>query len=179
MNVKQYIVSFIGVSIVLILSLLASVWFNQTYIGWLIESVPNSLEFKEQWQSRIDQVPSMQHPAIVHYLPDDCLCRALASKHASQISETAIQNGFNVYQLGSSNIELAVEVGDFIAIDHDISPIIAITDESGDIAYVGAYSDGVRCNTGNSMVESFIASPETLPMRAVIGLDVQTCRCTE
>ena len=179
MNVKQYIVSFVGVSILLAISLWASIWFNQTHIGWLIESVPNSFEFSQQWQSRINQLSGVEHPAIVHFLPDDCLCRVLASKHAGQISETATQSGFNVYQLGSSNIEFATEIRDFVAIDHDISPIIAITHESGDIAYVGAYSDGVRCNTGNSMVESFLKSPDLLPTRAIIGLDVETCRCTQ
>jgi len=44
-------------------------------------------------------------------------------------------------------------------------------------AYIGAYSDGVRCNTGTSMVDRFLESPETLPSLTVVGLNVQTCRC--
>ncbi len=165
------------VGLAVVIPLMSSYWFQRTHVGSLIETVPNSLEYAQLWQAAIDESDGLVHPAVIHWLPDNCLCRILSSKHASQITHTAEQNGFNVFQINThdSSLGRSVDIPDMTQMP--FSPTIVITHPDGQIAYVGAYSDGVRCNTGNSMVESFIGGPNTLPVQTVVGLDVQTCRC--
>lgn len=161
----------------LIIAMLATAWFKESYVGWLVESVADSNEFVTQWQLAISESDIIDHPAVIHYLPENCLCRVLTQKHAAEITVDAQDAGFSVYQINSNSLGL----GNSIRIDSPkaqvLAPIIVITNISGQIAYVGAYSDGIRCNTGTSMVASFIESPQSLPTRPVVGLDVETCRC--
>ncbi len=162
-------------AVVLSGSIYASYWFNHTYVGWLINDIPDAVQYRNQWQQSIDQL-SVSHPAVIHYLPEGCLCRMLTIKHAQQLTEKAANNGFSVYQLNSSDTNLG-EPTSLVDSSSPVSPQIIITKPSGQIAYVGAYSDGVRCNTGNSLVDAFLGSVADLPIQPVVGLDVQTCRC--
>jgi len=173
---NKVLLSIIAV-VALTLPVAATFWFNQQYVGWLIESVPDSVAYQQQWQRVIDSHTNINHPAVIHWLPETCLCRALSMKHAGQVTLTAEGNGYSVYQLNTEDESLGLSLA---LIEQPIlafGPSIAITRYNGQIAYVGAYSDGVRCNTGTSMVEVFIDSPESLPNLPVVGLDVKTCRC--
>lgn len=178
-SIRRLVINMSVISLVLGLSLAATFWFGQKYTGWLLESVPNSLTFKQSWQTQLNELNELKHPAIVHLLPDDCLCRMFSLKHAQQVTQTASDNGFNVFQLGSADAGLGTPVAQTLALENRLAPLVAITRADGSLAYLGAYSDGIRCNTGTSMIESFIISPETLPKQAVIGLDVESCRCVD
>nr|WP_230390619.1 DUF6436 domain-containing protein [Reinekea sp. G2M2-21] len=145
----------------------------------MLENVADSNVFFASWQNAITSNDTLQHPAVIHNLPDDCLCRALTAKHAGQISAQAGQSGFYTFQILSNHPELGKSVDILDSIVRQIAPVIIITNAQGRIAYVGAYSDGIRCNTGTSLVSRFIASPEDLPAIPVVGLDVKTCRCAE
>ncbi|TCS42442.1 DUF6436 domain-containing protein [Reinekea marinisedimentorum] len=158
------------------LPLAGSYLFNKTHVGWLIESVPDSIAYKDNWQTIINNLTEVEHPAVIHLLPENCLCRVLSAKHAGQITVQAQSAGFNVFQLNSGDSSLGQRVS-APDINTPFSPAIAITRDDGTLAYVGAYSDGIRCNTGTSMVDQFLESPASLPARTVVGLDVQTCRC--
>jgi hypothetical protein len=174
---RHWLISFAAVTALLVGVLGSSLWFNHTYVGWLVDAVPDANLYLRDWQSAIDELESLEHPAIVHYLPEGCLCRMLALKHAEQITGEAEANGFNVFQLASNSLNLGVSKELPTHYDLVPAPSIIITREDGKIAYVGAYSDGVRCNTGNSMVTTFIQSPSNLPSQPVVGLNVETCRC--
>lgn len=168
----------IAAVILLGLPLGGSYWFNRQYVGWLVESVPDANAFLEQWQASIDHYTAIDHPAVIHWLPNDCLCRVLTSKHAAQVSELAIQNNFHVYQLKTSDEALGNVIDSTPVLSYDVRPTIIITAESGQITYVGAYSNSVRCSSSTSMVDAFIRTPLPISNLAVVGLDVKTCRCT-
>ena len=176
MSLRQIILLSTVLVVLLTSAVAASYWFQHSYIGWLVNDVPDAVGYREQWQQTLDELDNLKHPAVIHYLPNGCLCRMLTLKHAQQVSSKAEQGGFQVFQLNSSDAGL----GNSLTLTDDtgfLSPQIAITRPDGRIAYVGAYSDGIRCNTGNSMVDSFLDSVASLPEQTVVGLDVQTCRC--
>ncbi len=166
-------------ALMLVVALAASQWFQHRYVGLMLENVADSNVFFASWQDAVTSTDALQHPAVIHNLPDDCLCRALTAKHAGQISAQAGQSGFHTFQILSNHPELGKTVDIQDSIVRQVAPVIIITNAQGRIVYVGAYSDGIRCNTGTSLVSRFIASPDDLPTTPVVGLDVETCRCVE
>jgi hypothetical protein len=163
------------IALLMVTALVATYWFRISHVGWLIEDVTDVLSFNQEWQVMIDTLDEVNHPAVIHYQPDGCLCRVFNAAHSANISSMAAANGFAVYQLNSQYEELGKSIEG--PLQNTMGPLIAITRPDGQLAYVGAYSDGVRCNTGTSMVDSFLSSPDALPKMSVVGLDVQTCRC--
>lgn len=179
LRVETIAVRFILVGLLLfglVLSGVATLWFDRNHVGLMIESVADVAEFKDSWQALIDS-EEVTHPAVIHWLPEGCLCSFLTSNHAANVTQDAEQNGFHVYQLQSSRSGLGVPLTSQAQPHKAIGSLIAITNVDGQIAYLGAYSDGVRCNTGNSMVTEFLASPSNLPSPSVVSLDVETCIC--
>jgi len=157
--------------------LLAGLWFNQTHLGWLNESIPDADAFASGWQQTLDAQPQLEHPAVIHWLPRSCLCRLLTLPHALQISTEAAANGFSLYQFNADERALGTPISAELDALLGASPTILITNSHGQIRYVGAYSSGIRCASGNSLVATFIADPARLPKHRVVGLNVQTCRC--
>jgi hypothetical protein len=172
----------IWLSFVFVLAIFAvatSYWFTKTHTDWLVKDVPDSMLYLENWQKEIDGNEQITHPAILHWLPMNCLCRYLTLNHATQITSEGQSNGYHVFQLDTDSHGLGKTVELSESFTTPLSPIIIITRPNGKISYAGAYSDGVRCNTGTSMVYRFLEDPEKLPTRPLIGLDVKTCRCVE
>ncbi|MBU2863184.1 hypothetical protein KO489_04970 [Reinekea forsetii] len=159
---------------VFVLLTATAIWFQRTYVGWLIESVPEPNSYLHSWQTTIDRNETIQHPAVIHLLPDHCLCTLLTMGHATNISRMAEQNGFNIVQVGTHHKGL----GKSVELESPkLSPTIAITDANGQIKYLGAYSEGVRCTNANSMVDTFLEGVSHLPSATIVGLDVKVCRC--
>jgi hypothetical protein len=157
--------------------LFAGLWFNQTHLGWLNESIPDPDAFASGWQQTVDAQPQIRHPAVIHWLPRSCLCRLLTLPHALQISAEAAANGFSVYQFNADERALGTPVSAELDARLGVSPTILITNSQGQIRYVGAYSNGIRCSRGSSLVATFIVDPARLPRHRVVGLNVETCRC--
>ena len=157
--------------------LLAALWFSQTHQGWLNESIPDANTYASDWQQTLDAQPWLDHPAVIHWLPGTCLCRLLTLPHALKISTEAAVNGFSIYQFNADDRGLGMVISAALDSVLGASPTILITNNSGQISYVGAYSDGIRCSSGNSLVATFIDDPLRLPKHRVVGLNVQTCRC--
>jgi hypothetical protein len=173
-NGKARLITLLVIGLMLVMSLVVGRWFQSNYVGWLIESVNSPNVLHAQWQEALDQLPQLTHPAVIHVLPSDCLCTLLTIKHAKTVSVKAKSAGFSILQLGSSHTGL----GETIEMDvPELSPFIAMTDEQGVLKYLGAYSDGVRCTTANSLVDQFIGDVSNLPSHTIIGLDVKVCRC--
>jgi hypothetical protein len=157
--------------------LLAGLWFNQTHLGWLNESIPDANAYASDWQQTLDAQSQLDHPAVIHWLPNTCLCRLLTLPHALQISTEAATNGFSIYQFNADDRGLGAVISAALNSRLGASPTIFITNSNGQISYLGAYSEGIRCSRGNSLVATFIDDPLRLPNQRVVGLDVETCRC--
>ncbi|EAR08024.1 DUF6436 domain-containing protein [Reinekea blandensis] len=173
---KRLIWLLLTVAALLVLALIASIGFQSRYVGWLTEEVSNPMAFRQQWESLLADLDGIEHPAIIHYQPEGCLCFSLSSKHAAQITDTGLAEGFSVVQLNSQHADLGKPVNADTS-GLPFGPLIAITGPDGHLQYAGAYSDGVQCNTGNSMVSTFLSSDYESNGQTVIGLDVNVCRC--
>ncbi|TCS43018.1 DUF6436 domain-containing protein [Reinekea marinisedimentorum] len=176
---SSYRIGLLLAALFIALSAGASYWFTQNHVDWLIKEVPDSILYQKQWQTQIDQMTSITHPAVFHWLPTNCFCRYFSLNHAKQISDTAKSNGYSVFQLNTKTNGLGKTVTLPDSFTTPLSPIIVITRPDGSIVYVGAYSDGVQCNTGTSMVYRFLEDPKSLPARTLVGLNVKTCRCVD
>lgn len=166
------------VTLLLTTSLIASIAFQSNYVGWLADDVTDPMAFRNDWERILASAEGIEHPAVIHFQPEGCLCFALSARHAAQISSDADRVGLTVYQLNSTHdglgAPLTVDTGDL-----PFGPLIAITSADGSLRYAGAYSDGIRCNTGNSMVSTFIDPANSSNGQTVIGLDVTVCRCLQ
>lgn len=149
-------------------------WFERHYMGWYGQTVNDMNGWQQQWQSWLDSQPELQHPAMVHLLPDQCLCRWFVRDHASDLSDKAVELGYEVYQtsalLGSDQARLLTQVVDF----ETPAPLMILTDSAGQVRYLGPYSDGLRCNAENSLVDQWL--PLELQGQ-VVQLDANGCIC--
>lgn len=153
----------------------ASYWFLTTYTGWLANEVADPDAYRASWQAKLDEL-ALEHPAVIHYQPKSCLCRAFAAGHLRTLGSLAEENGFARYQLNTKWPHLGTTLN---LAEHDtsIAPIVLITNPSGHLAYLGAYSNGVTCTKATSQIDQLIASPNNLPQHTQVGLNVSTCRC--
>lgn len=159
----------------LMLALAGSVWFNARYQGWLADKVTSPIAFQTHWQARVTEY-DIEHPAVIHVQPEGCLCQPLSANHLRTISDTAVGNGFSLFQLNSSWRGLGKELQDD-GVDLSVAPFVMVTQDTGQLTYIGAYSDGLLCNNSTSLVDAFIELREFQVDRTVVNLDVETCIC--
>ncbi|MCH8532689.1 MAG: DUF6436 domain-containing protein [Saccharospirillum sp.] len=149
-------------------------WFERHYMGWFGESVDNMNAWQGQWQSWLDGQPELEHPAMVHLLPEDCLCRWFVRDHAGDLSDKAVQLGYQVYQ---TSVLLGEEQASLLKYPIDFAspgPLMILTNAEGEVRYLGPYSDGLRCNAETSLVDQWLP----LELRGqVVQLDANGCVC--
>lgn len=107
--------------------------------------------------------------AVIHIVSeDDCLCQLVASRHIQEVKEKAAG-------LGKTNI--TVNIKDILGLNAILSstPAIAIFDDKGNLAYLGPYSTGIGCVSGNGTVEPYLDSKATLG--AIMPLEATGCYC--
>lgn len=160
---------------ILVVVLAVGGWFRATHLQWFGEDIPDINAWQAGWQGWVNDHTELRHPAMVHFMPENCLCRFFTAGHASQLSHQALLLGYSVFTLG----------GDFL--DADLArellngpdtaspgPMIVLTDKNGRIRYLGPYSDGIRCGSGTSLVDAWL--PLERPGQ-IVTLDVSSCRC--
>ena len=170
--------AFLAVVPAVLILLLVSVgvfWFRADQLGWFGETVSDVPAWHGDWQDWIADRADIDHPAMVHWIPEDCLCRFFMAGHAGDLSERAPSMGYAVYQTGE--ISLSIDLARPVRSTPDFAtpgPLIVLTDADGGIRYLGPYSDGLTCTSANSLVEDWL--PLSRSGRA-INLDVTSCRC--
>lgn len=159
----------------LLLALAAALWFRQSHLDWLGRSVSDVSAWSDQWQDWVDTRRDLTHPAMIHWMPPGCLCRFMASGHASSLSESGRELGYHPVQLGTPFIKqtLAALLDDG-APPASPGPLIVLTGADGQIRYLGAYSSGLTCAQSNSLVDDWL--PLSRP-GSVVNLDATTCVC--
>lgn len=108
---------------------------------------------------------------VVHIISeDDCLCQLTASRHIHEVKD-------KVSRFGNTNITVNVEdipgLGDILS----STPAIAVFDLEGSLAYLGPYSTGIGCLSGNGTVEPYLDRKATLG--AIIPLEATGCYCSK
>jgi hypothetical protein len=119
--------------------------------------------------SAVTNTPLAQ--TVVHFLSEDsCLCQLVASRHINEVKNQA--TGFGMTNI-TVNIEDIPELSDIL----NSTPAIAIFDYEGNLAYLGPYSTGIGCFSGNGTVEGYLDSKADLG--AIIPLEVTGCYCNK
>ncbi|MHA7878185.1 MAG: DUF6436 domain-containing protein [Saccharospirillum sp.] len=149
-------------------------WFQATHLGWFGETVDDMRAWQSHWQGWVNEQAAVQHPAMVHLVPEGCLCRFFVQAHAADLSQSAQELGYRVYQTSSLlPSERAERLDRPVAFDSP-GPLLMLTDHNGELRYLGPYSDGVRCNAETSLVDQWL--PLSLGGQ-VIQLDASGCLC--
>lgn len=149
--------------------------FRAHYLGWFGESVSNVGRWGTDWQDWLDQQP-IEHPAMVHLMPEGCLCRFFTGQHAGDLSILAEPMGYHRYQAGDEFLD--ADLADPLltrSFPDSPGPLLALTGADGQIRYLGPYSDGLRCTTANSLVDDWL--PLSRPGQ-VLQVDANSCQCS-
>lgn len=160
----------------LLLALAAGLWFRQTHLDWLGRSVTDVSAWRADWQSWVDAQSGLRHPAMLHWMPSGCLCRFMAAGHAAALSREGRALGYQPYQLGQAFLSAADAPPLAGRPPLSPGPLIVLTGAGGDIRYLGAYSSGLTCSQGNSLVGDWL--PLSRP-GSVVNLDASTCVCPD
>ena len=99
---------------------------------------------------------------VVHFWDPSCPCNVGNYQHLSELITRYAPQGIEFYavQKHGTHGQLPISLGALKPLTHlpgaehlSASPAIAIWDRSGNLAYVGPYSEGATCNASNSFVE--------------------------
>ncbi|MBA1201583.1 thiol-disulfide isomerase [Pseudomonas capeferrum] len=102
---------------------------------------------------------------VVHFWDPACPCNVGNQQHLSELIERFADKGvtFHVVRKRGSHGQLpanlsALQPLDGLLGDEQVpaSPAVAIWDRDGKLAYLGPYSEGAVCNSGNSFVEPIL-----------------------
>lgn len=161
--------------VVLVAATIGALVFRYHQLGWFGETVSDMSVWQDNWQTWIDRQTDLNHPTMVHWIPPDCLCRFFTAGHAADLSRQAPSHGYRVFQAGevSISIDLAAPLSPAPNFQTP-GPLIVLTNAEGLIRYLGPYSDGLTCSSGNSLVTDWL--PQSRDGQAVT-LDVTSCRC--
>jgi len=171
---QAYLVAGLALTILVLVSV-GVFWFRSDQLGWFGETVSDVPAWNNHWQSWVDERSDIDHPAMVHWIPEDCLCRFFMASHAGDLSERATSLGYAAYQVGE--ISLSIDLAKPVQPTPDFEtpgPLILLTNADGAIRYLGPYSDGLTCTNANSLVDDWL--PLSRAGQAV-NLDVTSCRC--
>lgn len=103
---------------------------------------------------------------VVHFTAKGCHCTQFSKDHKDQINQDAQQSNFKV---------INVELDERSIIPS--TPAILITDEQGELMYLGPYSKGLSCSKTNGYVELVMNNyKEGFNTRLVLS-QVKGCYC--
>ncbi|GGX73980.1 DUF6436 domain-containing protein [Saccharospirillum salsuginis] len=171
---QAYRVAGLAVAILALVSV-GVFWFRADQLGWFGETVSDVPAWHDQWQEWVDDRADIDHPAMVHWIPEHCLCRFFMAGHAADLSERAPSLGYAAYQTGE--ISLSIDLARPLRSTPDFNtpgPLILLTNTDGAIRYLGPYSDGLTCTSANSLVDDWLPLSRS---GQAINLDVTSCRC--
>ncbi len=106
---------------------------------------------------------------VVHITSNtDCLCQLTATRHINSVKDTAAYSGKRNETVYIENIKGLSNI-------LPSTPAIVIFDSLGKLSYLGPYSTGIGCLSGNGSVESYLNSKNTAG--AIIPLESTGCYC--
>ena len=106
---------------------------------------------------------------VVHIAnAEQCLCQVSSSRHINTVKSLAVEQG-------KRNVEVSIESIPYLQSVVTTTPAIAVFDGDGRLSYLGPYSTGVGCFTGNGQVEPYLTYEAEVG--AVVPVDVSGCYC--
>ncbi|MFT4789297.1 MAG: hypothetical protein ACI95X_002131 [Paraglaciecola sp.] len=108
---------------------------------------------------------------LVHFVSEDsCLYQLVAIRHIHEVKHQATN-------VGKTNMTVNIEDIPRLNDIFNRTPAIAIFDDEGNLAYLGPYSTGIGCFSGNNTFEPYLDSKANL--RAMIPLEATGCYCNK
>jgi len=99
---------------------------------------------------------------------DDCLCQLTATRHIKLVKDA-------VEYIGKKNETVYIEDIKGLSSILTSTPAIAVFDDQGALSYLGPYSTGIGCLSGNGSVEPYLDTKNTLG--AIVPLESTGCYC--
>lgn len=122
---------------------------------------------------------------VVHVWQPGCPCNAGHERYVAEMTERFTEQGVRFAYAGANSED--IEDSPFKDLTYwpipsewanwPGTPSIAIWDASGQLAYVGPYSDGVHCNSQSSLVEPVIRTLLSGRSVNITSQDTVSCLC--
>lgn len=102
---------------------------------------------------------------LVHFWDPACPCNAGNQQHLAELLQRFSDQGVSFYALQKPGTrgQLPKQLSGLKTLDTfpgaaslPASPAVGIWDESGRLVYIGPYSEGAVCNSGNSFIEPIL-----------------------
>lgn len=106
---------------------------------------------------------------IIHLKEENCKCNLYSNQHIKELNKKLNKDEFNIINVNIKKSELKKIIPAY--------PSTIIFDENGNLAYVGAYSDGLMCSSKNSIVEMVLTNIKAGFNPALINGDTKGCYC--
>jgi hypothetical protein len=106
---------------------------------------------------------------VVHITSNNnCLCQLTATRHIKSVKDAA-------EYIGKRNETVYIENIQGLSNILTSTPAVAVFDDLGNLSYLGPYSTGIGCLSGNGTVEPYLDVKSTLG--AIVPLESTGCYC--
>lgn len=106
---------------------------------------------------------------IIHLKDKSCECNLYSNTHIKELDNKLNKENFNIINIEIKNSKLKEIIPAY--------PSTILFDKKGDLAYVGAYSDGLMCSSDNSIVDVVLTNIKAGFNPALINGDTKGCYC--
>ncbi|MCJ8314207.1 MAG: hypothetical protein HRU38_18820 [Saccharospirillaceae bacterium] len=105
---------------------------------------------------------SKQQRTLVHVTQSFCICNAYSSTHIQTLNTLAQNQSIKVIDvvLDSLSKNQQHEQWQRLIALVPSTPATILLNSNGKIEYIGPYSSGLTCNSGNSFIERFLTQPQ-------------------
>ena len=106
---------------------------------------------------------------LIHLKDENCHCNRYSKEHIKDIDKNLSKINFNVINIDINKSELKEIIPAY--------PSTIMFDSKGELAYIGAYSDGVICSSDNSIVDLVLSNIKAGFNPKLINTDTKGCYC--
>tara|TARA_B110000881_G_C18308004_1_gene380480 strand:+ start:15 stop:557 length:543 start_codon:yes stop_codon:yes gene_type:complete len=105
---------------------------------------------------------SQQQRTLVHVTQSFCICSAYSSTHIQTLNALAEGQSIAVIDVALDALTANQQNDEWQNLIELIpsTPATILINSKGKIEYIGPYSSGLTCNSGNSFIERFLTQPE-------------------
>jgi len=160
---RKQILLTLGFASILAIFLSANIWLDQI----LVKPFANQTQLDElignpSIQNQQFEEITKQQRTLVHVKQSLCLCNAYSNTHIQTLNVLADQSLIQVIDVSLdalTQLQQSVQWQTLLALVPS-TPATVLINSQGKIEYIGPYSSGLTCNSGNSFIEGFLSQPE-------------------
>lgn len=129
-------------------------------------------DFDSQFTQALNDVMGVSSRTIVHFQTQDpCFCNTLSEQHQTELRQSLSDDG---YELAVVNVPNTPQWRAWIP----SFPALAVIGENRQLRYLGPYSAGYGCLSGENVVDAVVAlTQQTTYLGANISSESKGCYC--